>query len=138
MLKNPLFRFVVCAAALLSLSACESLRRDDAAATAKSRMVGLTKEEILGCMGPPKKKAKEGKTEVWSYLSSDGQSTARHSKFKSTGYDYAYGSRDRSFCTVNVVMKDGVVAKVHYLGPTATNFYNRLDQCGYAVQACVE
>lgn len=138
MLKQPLLRLAVCVAALLPLLACESLRHDDAAAAAKIRMVGLTKEDVLGCMGPPRKKAKEGKTEVWSYLSTDGRNETRQSKFKSTGYDYTHGARDRSFCTVNVVMKEGVVAKVNYVGPTATNFYNRLDQCGYAVQACVE
>jgi hypothetical protein len=36
---------------------------------AQNKMVGLTKEQVLACMGPPASKAAEGATEVWSYPS---------------------------------------------------------------------
>ena len=35
-------------------------------------MVGMSKEQILACMGPPANKAAEGQTEVWGYNSGDG------------------------------------------------------------------
>jgi hypothetical protein len=35
-------------------------------------MVGMSKEQILKCMGPPASKAAEGQTEVWGYNSGDG------------------------------------------------------------------
>ncbi len=136
---------------LLAISGCGgSLRRDEDAARAKVRMVGMTKEEVLGCMGPPKKKAVEGATEVWSYLSSSGHSYLSGGSFKnSETYRPSHYSRsdsfslfgqesERRFCTVNVTMKDGAVKAVHYLGPAATNFYNDHDQCGYAVAACAQ
>jgi len=121
------------------LSGCMgSLARDDAAAKAKVQMLGMSKEDVLACMGIPKKKAAEGKTEVWSYASTDGYGTRTENNFKVTSfYTTKPSSHERSFCTVNVVMKDGVVGRINYLGPTATSFYNDDDQCGYAVAACV-
>jgi hypothetical protein len=39
-------------------------RGDDAAAKAKTRMIGMSKEDVLACMGIPKKKASEDATRV--------------------------------------------------------------------------
>jgi len=39
-------------------------------------MVGLSKEQLLVCMGLPASKAAEGQTEVWSYNSGDGTTIA--------------------------------------------------------------
>jgi hypothetical protein len=36
-------------------------------------MVGLSKEQVLACMGPPATKAAEGAAEVWSYASGNGR-----------------------------------------------------------------
>ena len=36
---------------------------------AQNKMVGLTKDAVLACMGTPASKATEGATEVWSYPS---------------------------------------------------------------------
>ncbi|MDR3425334.1 MAG: hypothetical protein P4M13_09750 [Alphaproteobacteria bacterium] len=139
MLISRVSRPVVWLAFVALLSGCiGSLQRDDDAAAAKTRMIGMAREDVLACMGPPKKKAKEGETEVWSYLSTDSQSSYVGDTIKPTGYTHTIGSHSRNFCTVNVVMKDDVVKVVHYLGPYATNFYNTDDQCGYAVRACVE
>jgi hypothetical protein len=132
-------RFYRLAAALICLvflSGCAVQRTDDAAA-AKSRMIGLSREEVLACMGPAKKKAHEGTTEVWSYLSTDGRSDSNGDLFKTTNYAHANGSHERSFCTVNVVMKDGIVSAIHYNGPTSTYFFSQDDQCGFAVANCV-
>jgi hypothetical protein len=37
--------------------------------------VGLSKEQVLACMGPPANRMAEGATEVWSYNSGDGHTT---------------------------------------------------------------
>jgi len=124
---------------LFSLSACGHLRRDDMAAAAKTRMIGLSREDVLACMGPPKKKATEGTTDVWQYFSTDAQSSQDWGTFKPKGYSYglARGSYTKNNCTVNVVMKDGFVKAVNYLGPSGTLLITTQDQCGYAVAACV-
>jgi hypothetical protein len=43
---------------------------------ARGRCVGLTKEQVLACMGPPAIRMAEGATEVWSYNSGDGRSAS--------------------------------------------------------------
>jgi hypothetical protein len=126
------------------LSACAFQRSDDAAA-AKAHMVGLSREEILACMGPPKKKAHEGTTEVWSYLSGNGRSDYSGDGVKVTGYgsttstslQSTSGNHTRSFCTVNVVMNDGVVKRVNYNGPTSSYWLTTDDQCSFAVANCL-
>lgn len=141
MLSRRLLTLIAVLIAAFALSACvgESLRRDSLAAKAKTRMIGMSKEDVLACMGPPKKKASEGTTDVWSYLSTDYHTYRPQDNIKVTSY---YTTKpaisERRFCTVNVVMKNNIVTALHYLGPMGTNFYNDKDQCGYAVAACVE
>jgi outer membrane protein assembly factor BamE (lipoprotein component of BamABCDE complex) len=36
-------------------------------------MVGMSKEQVLQCMGPPAQTSAEGQTEVWSYASGNGR-----------------------------------------------------------------
>ena len=60
-----------CAAAL---SGC-AIQRAQVAQDARAQMVGLSQEQVLGCMGPPGNKAVEGQTEVWSYASGNGYSS---------------------------------------------------------------
>jgi hypothetical protein len=138
MLSRHFFSLMAVIALAALLPACGSLRRDDMAAKAKTQMIGMAKEDVLACMGIPKKKMTEGAVEVWSYLSTNGYGYSYGSKARITGGNSLYGSEhEKRFCTVNVVMKNGFVTALHYLGPTATYAYNTLDQCGYAVAACV-
>ena len=76
---------------------------------AQNKMVGLTKEQVLACMGPPASKATEGATEVWSYPSGN--------------------------CTVNVTMMDGKVKRMNYVGPTG-GLLSQNEQCFFAVANC--
>jgi outer membrane protein assembly factor BamE (lipoprotein component of BamABCDE complex) len=129
----------VCVFAVVLSGCIGSFRRDDDAARAKTRMIGMSKEEVLACMGIPKKKASEGATEVWSYLSTDDYGVRTQDSFKVTSYYSTKPSTyEKRFCTENVVIRDGVVRAVHYLDPTGTTILNDYDQCGYAVAACVE
>lgn len=81
-------------------------------------MVGLTKEQVLSCMGLPQQAAAEGQTEVWSYMS--GGETEVHSNSTSSsfipgivsGYESAYESA--RYCIVDIVMTQGRVARVNY------------------------
>ena len=66
---------------------------------AQNKMIGLTKEQVLACMGTPTSKATEGATEVWSYPSGN--------------------------CTVNVTMMDGKVKRMNYVGPTGGLFIRK-------------
>lgn len=131
---------LVCLAfgASLLLSACSSFDRADAAAEARRKMVGMGKEDVLACMGPPRQNAHVGATEVWTYRSTEGAGTStsiRDKIDKNLTLDQSY--HERNFCTINIVMKNGVVAVVHYNGPRS-GFMARDEQCGFAVEHCVE
>src|SRR4051794_2486617 len=116
-----------------ALAGC-AIQRAQVAQDARAQMVGLSKEQVLGCMGPPANKAAEGQTEVWSYASGNGfASTVATADVNTTGQatrvgNQIYGSANstgfgtavstRRFCTVNVVMTNGLVSAVNYQGPT--------------------
>jgi hypothetical protein len=120
--------------------------------TAQTTMIGMNKEDVLACMGPPANKAAEGATEVWSYPSGNGatSSFATNSAFgqataygsphfaSSTGSAFGFGSSytQRRFCMVNIVMRAGSVAAVNYNGPTG-GWATKGEQCAYAVDNCV-
>ena len=86
-------------------------QRAEIANYAQNKMIGLTKEQVQVCMGPPASKSTEGATEVWSYPS---------------------GNR---FCTVNVTMIDGRVKRMNYVGPTGGQL-SQNDECFFAVANC--
>ena len=127
-------RFVLLASfGSLLLSGCAMQRAQEAEA-AKASMVGMAKEDVLACMGPPTQKLAEGATEVWSYPSGNG-ATATFSTASAAGQGSAYGSpggatwnssasgfgtsfTHHRFCEVNVVMRNNAVMAVHYSGPT--------------------
>ena len=126
-------------------------------------MVGMHKDAVLACMGPPKGRGAEGGTEVWTYASGDGRvdSFAAANAFTSaqsitngqatqvgnTNYfgantsgwsntnAFGVGTTRRSYCTVNVVFKDDTVSRVNYSGPTGP-LLAQGEQCAYAVQNC--
>lgn len=120
---------------LFALNACDSLTRSSDAAIARHKMVGWTKEQVLACMGPPKQKAHTGNTEVWSYASTNGLGSSNSISQKINGVTLSGGVHERSFCTVNVVMTNDVVAVVHYNGPRG-GFLAPDEQCGFAIEHC--
>ena len=122
-MKNLLLS-IACSA----LAAC-AFQRMQTAEVAQSRLVGMSKERILSCMGPPLHKAVEGQSEVWSYVSEIDRTRVSY------GSGWAVGTR-RS-CSVNVVMTDGRVGQVNYSGPTG-GLLSRGAQCAFAVQSCVQ
>jgi outer membrane protein assembly factor BamE (lipoprotein component of BamABCDE complex) len=83
--------------------------REQIANYAQNKMVGLTKEAVLACMGTPASKATEGATEVWSYPSGN--------------------------CTVNVTMMDGKVKRMNYVGSTG-GLLSQNEQCFFTVANC--
>ena len=138
------------ALAAMLLAGC-SFQRAQVAQDAQASMMGLPKEQVLACMGPPQNKAAEGQTEVWSYASGNGyNSTIAATNIQTNGQaqvvgNQVYGSSNssgfgtavskRRFCTVNVVMTGGFVSAVNYQGPTG-GLLTGGEQCAYAVEAC--
>ncbi len=107
-------------------------------------MVGLTKEQVLQCMGPPANRSAEGSTEVWSYNSGNGHTAVHASASSDTMATGSFATTSASgvavatkrFCTVNVAMIDAKVVRVAYAGPTG-GVLTAGEQCAFAVQNCV-
>src|ERR1043166_6244050 len=105
------------------LTGC-AIERAQLAHDAQSRMVGLTKEQVLSCMGVPAAKAAEGATEVRPYNSGNAYTTGS-----------GFGISSRRYCTVNVGMSGGRVSRINYSGPTGA-LLSAGEQCAYPVQNC--
>ena len=116
----------------VALSGC-AIQRAQIAQDARAQMVGMSKEQVLTCMGPPASKAAEGQTEVWAYNSGDGTTFASGSV---SGGSFSGVSSSR-FCRINLVMASGAVSAVNYQGPTG-GLITAGEQCAYAVDACVK
>lgn len=108
-----------------------AIQRAQVASEAQNKMIGLSKEQVLACMGPPANRAAEGQTEVWSYNSGNGKTVAAVS-----GNRYgATAVSSQRFCTVNIVMNAGSVTSLNYVGPTG-GLLTAGEQCAFAVQNC--
>jgi hypothetical protein len=136
------------------LAGC-ALQRADIAADARQQMRGMTKEQVLGCMGPPVNRAAEGATEVWTYNSGGETRSFGHTStfgnaygtgtaygnnvsamVNSTASTNSFGTTQQRYCVVNVVMTEGHVSTVNYNGPTG-GLLTAGEQCAYAVSNCV-
>jgi hypothetical protein len=106
----------------VAFSGC-AFQRAEVAQRAQASMIGMPKEQVLACMGPPAQKATEGQTEVWAYNTSPTIILNQ-------------GSGATRFCTVNIVMSGEAVSAVNYRGPTG-GLLTQGEQCAYAVDACV-
>ena len=56
---------VIALAAFLAVAGC-SIERAHEADVAQHQMVGMSKQSVLACMGPPAGRQSEGATEVWA------------------------------------------------------------------------
>jgi hypothetical protein len=101
-----------------ALTAC-AIQRSQTANEARNNMIGLSKEQVLACMGPPLSKGAEGETEVWSYNSGNNVTPT-----------------SGRYCTTNVKMWNGHVGAVDYIGP-AGGIITPNEGCAFAVQKCV-
>lgn len=99
-------------------------------------MVGLSKEQVLACMGPPANQATVGATEVWSYPSGNGRTDVAVIGSAGGGLFSSGGISERRFCTVNITMTNGRVSQVGYVGPTG-GLLSPNEQCAFAVANCV-
>jgi hypothetical protein len=97
-----------------------SVVRSQQADEAQTKMIGISKEKLLACMGPPKNRMTQGATEVWSYGS--GGSVNDNGRIK--------------YCSINFVMSQGRVSQVSYSGPSG-DLIAPHEECAFALQNCL-
>ena len=143
--------FAMAAAACL-LSGC-AVQRAQQANDAQTKMVGMSKEQVLACMGPPANRATEGATEVWSYNSGNNQTTVstfgsantsasvygdrNFASGQATTTSSGFGVAQSRYCTVNVTLVNGQVSRMNYVGPTG-GLLTQGEQCAFALQNCLQ
>lgn len=129
--------------AVLLISACASSRRERAevATQAQTKMIGMSKEQVLACMGAPPEHGAVGQTEVWSYPSGGDTTTfsTASGSIDASGNASALGASQSAhrYCIVNVVMTAGKVTAINYTGRTG-GWASQGEQCAFAVRNCVE
>jgi hypothetical protein len=107
----------------IALAGC-AIERAQIAQDAQVGLIGLPKEKVLACMGPPINRATEGQTEVWAYSTNPTINLDR-------------GSGSTRYCNVDITMSGGVVSGVNYQGPTG-GLLTQGEQCAYAVERCTK
>jgi hypothetical protein len=120
--------------AAATVTAC-GIQRSERAEVAQTQLVGMTKEKILSCMGPPQRSAAVGATEVWTY-GSGGQSVGVASAVSGSNVASAVGVSAFRYCVVDVVMRNDVVERVNYSG-RAGGLLSPHAECSYAVENCL-
>ena len=120
----------------VALGAC-AFQRAQQATDAQTKMIGMSKEQVLACMGPPAAKAVEGVTEVWSYNSGNGATVSGAAVVAQRGFASGVGTSSSRFCTVNVTMMNGSVSRMNYIGPTG-GLLTEGEQCAFVVQNCLK
>jgi outer membrane protein assembly factor BamE (lipoprotein component of BamABCDE complex) len=135
-MRLPAMAMMAAAVAAAGVSCGCAIQRAQVANDAQSKMIGLTKEQVLSCMGPPVSKAAEGTTEVWSYGSGNNHTTISTFGNVGRGTYSGVGVGESRYCTINVTMENGHVARMNYVGPTG-GLLTQGEQCAFAVQNCL-
>jgi len=146
---NIRFYLIAC---LLPVGGCAA-ERAMVAQDAQTKMVGLSKEQVLACMGAPASKATEGQIEVWTYNSGNGhtsavsvsstnaivtaQSNGAATTATGTGFGNSFSVASQRYCVVSVVIASGKVSRVNYSGPTG-GLATGGEQCAFAVRNCIQ
>ncbi len=123
---------------VIAVAAC-AIQRAQEAADARAKMVGMSKEQILSCMGAPTNTAYAGSTEVWTYDSGNGRTDSYGDvSVWGNGYHangFGWSTTTARFCKVDVVMDGGRVTRLNYRGPTG-GLLTKGEQCAFAIDNC--
>ena len=119
-------------APLLALALAACAERPEVDQIAQMDMIGLSKTDILACMGAPALRHALGEgTEIWTYAV--GYTTTDSPPW-TAGLNFSLSAKPAP-CDVHVVMTNANVSQVSYLMPDGRPLPSGR-QCAFAVQAC--
>ncbi len=122
------------------LSGCANIKASQTAAQAKTKLIGMSKENILQCMGATETIQTVGNTEVWKYYSAGTPKTTINLYNNTSGYNqYSYGTANttQTTCKIDIVFINGNVSRVNYSGNTG-GLLTKDYQCAESVKNCVK
>jgi hypothetical protein len=98
--------------ALVALAGCGPIMSSQVADQING-MVGLSKEHVLSCMGPPTSTSSAGATEVWSY-NSFGSINSSTVLGGNQSFVAASTSTTQDFCAINLTIQSDQVVAANY------------------------
>jgi hypothetical protein len=110
---------ILLVASIAAIAGACAMQRAQVANDAQGKMIGMSEEQVLSCMGPPVSKAGVDETEVWSYGARNGVA----------------GRSSRS-CAVKITMTDDRVSAINYIDPTGGPISPN-EQCAHTVSNCL-
>ena len=140
--------WILFALASASLLACQI---ESVATKAQSQMLGLKRDQVMACMGPPRATYEEGSTEIWEYYTESAPKTTyyetteslKDSKDEDDDKDRK-STRTRKEvyttqlnCKIHVVYVGDRVTRVNYTGNTDRGGFYKDDECSRVVRNCV-
>jgi hypothetical protein len=120
---------------ILSLIASCAIQRAEIATKAQSSMIGMSKQQILQCMGAADSTQIVGVVESWKYHSG-GESHATTNISNYGEFATASTSVTKRYCEVNILFSNDSVTNINYSGRTG-GLLSKGEQCAYAVSNCV-
>jgi hypothetical protein len=122
------------------VSAC-ALQRAKIAERAKTDMIGLTKSDVLACMGQPDSRRGGEDFQEWVYSHSDAPGVGDYVNDRG-GIDSGTGIGNETrttvrgrYCVATVSFRRDSVASVRFSGTTG-GIVTRDEQCAFLVSAC--
>ena len=124
----------------LAVSACAAYERADQAKKVQSQMVGMRKDQVRACAGPPRRRQVRDESEVWIYEVGDddvrrgpGPPAADTGSF---GVPSPSRTIPRRYCVARVFIRNGRVSRVTYSGMTG-GVFSRGEQCAFVLGSCL-
>jgi len=127
---NHIFKFLLIFSVVAFTNSC-SIQRAEVATKAQSSMIGMSKQQILECMGAASNTQSQGNAEVWNYHSG-GDYRGSVNLYSNDQYTTGTAIVNRRSCEINVVFENGIVSKILYSGRTG-GILSRGEQCAFAV-----
>jgi len=128
---NILIFFII---PLFLLNGC-AIQRAQIATKAQTSMIGISKQQVLQCMGVASGIQREGNIESWKYYSGGDYhgsvNTYSYSQFTTGSANFQKRS-----CEINITFLHDSVTNVMYSGRTG-GILSQGEQCAYAVSNCV-
>jgi hypothetical protein len=118
------------------LAGCTGMEQSKFARQAKTELVGMSREEVLDCAGPPERVIKSGKRELLVYFAGDESPAARN--LAPTGLDAPgifHGGHEAN-CEVTFVLEEGRVSELRYQGQTG-GIFTRNSRCAAILRYCM-
>jgi hypothetical protein len=119
---------------LVALALASCAERPDVDQIAQEAMIGLSKRDVLACVGEPAGRRALGEgTEIWTYAI--GYTTTDAPPW-AAGLDFNLSAKPAP-CEVKVVMTNARVSQVAYVLPDGRALPSGL-QCTFAVRPCAQ